>query len=562
MSTSNDNQLTEAMREPVRRGDWVFYLVAGALILFMANYMTLRGYLMEAPEGMAFTGTVDPHQGDLFYHLSLGTQVARGELLLEQKYNGDKIRTRWLVNVLALAIGAMMWLGLSPEVASHVLRNLMAAAMLLVLYHLCAQVLLRRKSRRLAFLVASLGSGLAWLIGGLNHLLTNPGAAPGGGWTTRPGIDSPLRSFTLDGRLMELSHFRLISTEFVAPSVMMLILLFWLRFPRPGSWRSSGAVLKLGLIPLFIGLTHPHDIVNIAAACLLLLLWGMASTPRPPWVTPRVVLLGLPAAPIYVVHWLMMNNEPVLAPYFMIQDMGGTLAMFVGLGLPGLVAAARFPWLLRSEWAVRVLAVASVSCFLLYSLRLPGTGQWYNIHALQVFASLLAVTALERIRAPRIRRAGGVVMAAMVLLAPGNIVMHMAEDISRLELPWSPHFRAKELNQTLGWMYRNLSETSVVLTDLETVVSVPHSTGCRVFIGQPEQTKDYPELARELGWWQKAPANPRLPYLRKHGVTHILQTPKFTDGLTPSKIPALVAAGALKQVHAVGKYALFEVVGD
>ena len=551
---------TEALREPARRRDWVFYLAAGAVILALANGPTIAGYIMPAPEDAEFIGTMDPNYGDLFYHLSFGTQAARGHLLLEQKYNGDKVRTRWLVNVLALATGGLMALGLSVEAASHVLRNAVAAGTLLVLYLLCGQVLLRRSSRRLAFLVAALGSGLAWLLNSLAYLWSGPMAMPVMGWTLRRGPRSPLHPWTLDGRLLELSSFRLISAEFVAPAVVLLILIFWLQFPRPGTWRTNGRVLLLGLIPLLIGLVHPHDMVNVGATVVLLLLWGLASARRPPWITPRLLLLGLPAAPLYLLHLFMMQNEPVLAFNFQLKDPVGTLAIFVGLGLPGLVAAARLPWLLGADWPVRVLALAAATCLLLFAVKLPNTGQWYNIHGLQVFVSLLAVTAIERIRAPRWRRAGQVVVAAMVLLAPGNAVMNMIEDVCRAAAPGSPYFRARDLNTTLAWMYRSLPMTSVVLTDLETVMAVPHRTGCRVAIGMPEQTAGFRELAGELEAWKKRPADPELPFLRKLGISHILMTPALARGMAPEKLPDMRARGQLRAVHVRGKYSVYEVV--
>ena len=196
-------------RESEGPRDWLYYVAVGALVLALANVSTVRGYLSEPP-AHEFIGTSSIYYPDLFYHLSFATQVARGEPLLEQKYNGNQVQTRLLINLPAMVIGSLMWLGLSGEAVYIAVRNLVGCCLLFMIYLLCRRVLLGRATRLIAFTVAAVGSGLSWIPNLVGYFWINPKGQPYDIWAKFSPVWGMLLETWPDAHVLELSTIWLI----------------------------------------------------------------------------------------------------------------------------------------------------------------------------------------------------------------------------------------------------------------------------------------------------------------------------------------------------------------
>ena len=539
-------------------GDGRFFLLAGLAILVLVNLPVVYGYLHPAPPGTRFVGTLDRFPGDMFYHLSFATQVARGKLLLEDKYNANQVRTQAFPNAIFLSIGLAQRAGLSAEAAYHLLRNLTALLLLAGIWCLCGAAIRGRFWRRTAFLLASLGAGFGWLPY-LAGLVQYPNSASDiSAWYDAAVSQNPFFAWFLDGWLLELSPYWLMETEFVAPAVMCLTLVFWAQVVRRDTWQKAGRLTMVALLPAGIALTHPHDVVNLAATLSLLLLWGAASRPRPPWVRWRVLWLALPALPFYAWFAWLLVKDPVLREYASLSDPNSPVGLLGGLGLPAIVLLWRARSLLSRDWPRRMAVVASVTRILLFALPFAITRQYYNLHCLSIFVAVGAVAGLERL-SERVERRRGARRVAWLMLAlcPWTNVAIVAVQLTRLQNPDSSFYVSKDLVRVLAWARWMLPDQAVLLASPTVSRQVPYRVGCRVVLAQTEQTAHYYRVKTRFDRFvERLRTSPDTSWLDEVGVTHLLVDPLLRRRLGKG-LDRLFRLGHLRPLYGAGEFQLF-----
>jgi hypothetical protein len=554
-SSQTDSPAGSSSPAPTDERDRFFFCFVAALFLALINLPALTGYLVAPPVGSRFVGTTDRYPADLYYHMSFATQVARGGWLMEDKYNGSRVRTKAFPNLLFGLIGLAERLGLPADAAYHLTRNAVAIGLLGVVAALTRRVIRSREGRRLGLILATFGSGFAGVLGLSGYVLSGT-HLPYDAWYDAVALPHGLHRWAPDSWVLEFSSFELCSAEFVAPAVMILTLCFWLRAPREESWRSPASILRLGLLPLLIGLTHPHDIVNVFVTSTVLLLWSLLLRQGAPWLSARSLFLILPALPVYLAHAYVLVRDPIIREYAALRDPTSTLQALLGLGLPVMVTCLALPALLRMDWSIRALAVAVLCGLFLFSLPVPLLGQWYNLHGLQVMVSLLAVAAVDRLRsAPSLRRT---LFLLLLALSPWTAVSGAVWQMSRVVRRAPQLFRPVKLFETLAAMRWSVPDSGVVLTDAETAELVPYLAGCRVFFGKPEQTAGYGRSFQEFQDWLEAPSVD-LGFLHRNEISHLLLTPAIAERLGPDRWRALLSNPGLRCEPRAGPYRLCRV---
>jgi hypothetical protein len=532
-----------------------FFLAAGLAILVLVNLPVAWAYLQPAPPGKRFIGAMHDFPGDIYYHMSFATQAARGSLLFEDKYNGAEVRTRAFPNAVFLVVGSTERAGLGDEAAYHLARNLAAVLLLFAIHQLVVGAIETRPWRRVGFLLAPLGAGFGW-IPHLSGLVQYPG--PGGdfaAWYARAVTVNPAFGWVLDGWLLELSPYWLMETEFIAPTVMALVVLFWARFADPRTWSDTKRLALLAALPVAVALAHPHDLVNLGFTTGCLLIWGLCARVRPPWLTWRIAWLAVPVLPCVAwMAWLLVA-DPVLHEYAFLTDPENRLGLVAGLGLPAAVLAWRLRDVLAGSWPLRVVLAAAAACVLLFTLPMLVTGQYYNIHALSIFVAVAAVAALERLARRASRLAVGAA-ALVLLLAPWTNVALVAVQAARVRNPGSDYHVSEDLYRLLERMRRMLPQEAVVLAEPSVSQLVPFKVGCRVVLAQAEQTADFGELEIRF---QEFVARQRtaidLSFLDGVQATHLLIDPELRAGLGDG-LPRFLADRRLQPVLREGEYEL------
>jgi hypothetical protein len=282
-------------------------------------------YALGVAEGRAFSGFLwGVDEGNVY--LAWMRQAAEGEVFLRNQYCLAPENPRFL-NLFFQVGGRLSALtGVTPKVMFHVLRVLGGVFLLGSLYLLVAELTRDRVARWAALLLASLGSGLGWLVVVNDGLWGLRPVDVGTQWQVQPeAVTFP--SLLLNGLFV------------VAMGLMCVVLRYGLRAVRGNDTRS---VIVAGLALLVLGNIHTY---NVFAVHLALVLWiglgawrgglGLRTALRQYAV---IFVLGLPT-----VVWAVYAAQA--DPAFMAKGLTPTPAFrfvdyAVGYGLVGALALA------------------------------------------------------------------------------------------------------------------------------------------------------------------------------------------------------------------------------
>jgi len=517
---------------------WV--LIASTIVLLFASLPTLYAWRL-ADAGHVFTGFAYNNEDGNSYigKMQLG---ARGEWLSRLFYTAEEHQPA-LANPVYILLGKLSAAtGMSLVLTYHLARVALGLVLLLTVYAFLARFTPDVTTRRLAWALTAIGSGMGWLLvllGQSNWL----GAMPLDFWVPEAFVFLVLYS----------------SPHLALAEALLLWSLIWMldSFEQ----RRLGPTWKAGLAAAGMALIVPFYAGVLAAALGAYLLALSIKDRRIPWpMVGQTVLVGAFTAPIVAYNaWVFTANpafrqwgaqNTILSPHplhyllaylpLLIPAVPG--AMLAVRESPGQTGPDRdHRWLLPVAWLLAVPVL----------LYVPFNLQRRMIAAVQVPLALLAARGLvawaqgrTRTRqpgaAPAWRRTG---LAAFVALAALSNVLLVAGSLIEVSRRAPPIFRPAAEIAAIDWLGGHAEPDDTVLSAFETGNLIPARTGIRVFIGHGPETLYFDEKQEAVERFFAAATDDtwRQELLIQYGIAYLFYGPveRVLGAWDPASTPYL-----------------------
>ncbi len=375
-------------------------------------------------------------------------------------------------------------INISPIALYHVARVIASLMMYMALYYLGATIWPHKlRSRRIFFLLVSVGSGLGWFF------------APLMGDPTFPDLSIP-EIFPFFSSLVNI-HFPL-TIACIALIISVLVGTFQPGLKNDPDFKNGG--LLIGVLSFALSLLYPQSLVPLIIAVGLYVVihwfrikhftmrelrwWLVLALPSLPLAAYYMALVTYnPAAAM----WASQNSTPAPSPIIMILGIGVPLL----IALPGIYRALR-QFEQDGDQFVLIWLIA-----IIIVVYLPTSIQRRFAVGLMIPIAYFATRALENFWFHRISRAWR--YRLLVAVVPIMTISYIFPLLSNIPIndenvPIGP-FLPKDYAITFQWLKQNTVTTDVVLASDVVSTWIPGWSGSRVVYGHPYETlnADYKE---------------------------------------------------------------------
>lgn len=461
----------------VGRAEWR-WVVMVCLILLLVGFLPfiLVALARLAQPDWAYMGALHEHQNSATA-LARMKQGEMGNWLVFFTFTPEPHLSALVQPIYALLGQASRFTVNSVTMVFHVVRLIATLIMYLALYQLGASIWTRVRSRRIFFIIASLGSGLGWVV----TLLT--------GETLTPDLASP-HAFPFYASLINVHYPLAIAFMAIIASVLVTVL-------RPSLGESptvqnGGGALLLSMIALAF-LFPEAAIPLVGAFCVgTLVVWGQARRITPhearwlPW-------LIVPALPIGTYYALTLNTNPYVAQW--VQQQGtpyqGIFYLLLGLGLPFLIGISGF-WRAVSRFEAdgdRFMLLWLLWMWLGYLLPIPPHENF--IAGMMLPIAYFATRSLEDFWLRRVpRRFWRWLFVLGVPLLPLSSLLALFVPILPLlnTAPQTNIVLETDYVASFEWLRENTTQNDVILASPDVSLWIPSQVGARVVYGHPIET--------------------------------------------------------------------------
>jgi hypothetical protein len=509
------------------------------------------------PPGRVFWGFVN-NPDDHCVYLAWMRQAEQGHFFLQNLFTGDPHPGRqinlffWLLGLL----GRITHLPLA--LVYHLARFGFGALLLVLAYDLAAFLTEDRSSRRVAFGLTALSSGLGWLF-----------------W---PPADANPLGYPIDTWQPEAVTFLSLYANALfcaAMAAMVGLFLCLLQAQRTGK---RGYVIGAGLLGFLVGNFHSYDVITVAAVwAVYLLATGLAARRAPVPELRQAALAGLIGLPSVLYQYYLLHADPVFQARAAVPTPSPAPQYYLlGYGLLVPLAAVGGWRLLRSDgerrpaaffpvvWAVVGLAVAY----------LPTAFQRKLAEGLHLPVALLAALGavwLGAWLAGRTKRAWVLPALLLLLTTPSN-VRFVARDGNRAvqenvgSTGLHPVFWPREEMEAIGRLHGWVPSAALVQAVPWTSCLIPAMSGRRVWAGHWGETPDFGhKFGAVLHFFDSNTSSDwRRQFLATTGITHLfVGEGDFTDrdeAARKATLASLEREPFLRPVHRLGETILYQVV--
>lgn len=512
------------MKPTITRREIIWVLVWAVLVAAVTVLPYVRAVQLT-PAKYQFTGFIwGVDDGNVY--LSWIRQASEGRWLLRNPYT-IKEQNPHFFNILLVGLGKICAAtGLTPIIAFHAARLAGSVFLLYTFYLLTAELTENRRVRATALLLASVSSGLGWIVYMQVRASDTPLAAEfslhpidvAAGWQAQPEAITFL-SMLLNPLFV------------IAMALLCLVFRYGLRAARDRGLRSTVAC---GLFLLVLGNVHTYDI--LVAYTVLLAWFGLAAIRRElSWRQAvgrygLIALLGLPA-PLWGVYTSHIDpayrakvlENPTLSGSPVDYAIGyGLVLLLAVVGAVYVVRASRRPSGSANDRRVspdlELIVVWAVLGFAL--LYLPVAFQRKMIEGLHLPLCILAALGLDKVVTGAARRwlSPPVVIAIVVILTIPSNVFFVADclehisvnnlDLLRYLVP--PVYLTDDEIAALRWLRDNTSEADVVLSTSLIGSHIPAHAPCTVVAGHWAETLRFGSVLRQVGYFYSSAHSPAL----------------------------------------------------
>jgi hypothetical protein len=488
---------------------WV--LLWSTLIVGLTCLPYLYAYLVT-PDDMQFTGLLsNPIDGNSY--LAKMHQGAQGSWLFHLPYTSEDHDGAFIFTYYLFLGRLSALLGLPLILTYHLARVVNSFSLLFLIYLFVSLFGLDGRSRRTAFLLLSLSSGLGWLAVPFNVLAPDL-------W-----VPEAITFYSIFAN----PHFPL------AVALMLLTFAFIIAPVQVGSKdgqlsRGKETILA-ALSSLLLGIVQPFCVLTVYSVLASYFILRLLKERRLPWPEIlRGMVAGVVTAPIIAYDYYVYTFNPVLHAW---SEQNITLSpplweyalaygFVLALAVGGAVVATRR----QSKADLFLLAWVIVNGLLLYA---PFSLQRRLVTGLHVPLCILASMALSHYVLPRFpspRRA--VILGTLIVLTMlSNLFVLMASMAGAAQQDPRLYLYRDEA-EAMTWLEENTQPTDIVLASPEMGLFIPAWAGNRVLYGHPFETI---EAKKKRAWaetfYRAQTGEPvRQGIIEDHHITYVFYGPR------------------------------------
>ncbi len=536
----------------VARSEWVWVVSVSGLILLAFSVPYLIGVLHSTSQAQ-FSGFLFGLE-DMNSYLAKMRFGARDGWELQLIYTSE-IHQGGLVYLPVLALGKLAaWItgqgaAVSAQaltVAYHIARLLCGLLLLVTIYRFVAEYVSEVWQRRLAWILASVGGGLGWIL-----VFTNPSVKPLSGLPVEWYVPEGFSTLLIYG----LPHLAL------ARSLLLGGWLLLFASVESRDWRRS---LLAGMAWLGMGLCVPFYIalLGILLAAWLTALWIVKR--KIPWQEFMQSLIASVLPVIYLIYnlWLFTSN-PIFAiwssqnilPSPPITDYLLAFGLLIALAIPGAIGLIGS----RPDYRQMLLVIwPAVAAVLVY---LPINIQRRLLEGAIVPLTLLAVCGIVRLTElgrGSLRRF--LIGVTCILLLPSTLLLLAGGVVTAGSEAWPVFHPADEL-AALRWLSQNAKADSVVLSTRDSGMILPAFSSVRVFLGHGPETVHAVEKERMVQEFLSSPqVSLETALIRDYPIDYVwIGPPERELPCHNSLCSTQQSVPGFRVVFSQGEYTIFQV---
>jgi hypothetical protein len=483
--------------------DWLTAALLALAVVSLANLPYLLGYGLARP-GTQFAGILlNPQDSDSY--LAKMHQGYAGRWAYRIPFTSDDHPAAYLGGFY-LALGHLARLcGMSVIAMWHAARAMVGWALCLVVYGFLGRWLPNTGTRRLAYVLALVGSGLGWVL-----LLVGQAE-----WLGALPVDFLMPEAHLFPTLMTFPHFSA-GTLLIVASLQLAERAFETR--RWRFWAAAGAA------NLALAVVYPYLIDLIALVLLFLFVQRGLAAGRPDWRGGGGALLSLLlTAPLFWHYARVLETNGVMRAWAAQAVTPSPHPLHYLLAYGAMLALA-CPTLGRREYALPWLWVLAVA-FLVYA---PLNPQRRFVEGVQVPLALLAAAGLADHWLPRRRARRLAATLVVAVLAASNAYLLVRLSAKTASEQPDPLFRYRDEIAAVDWAGAHLPAGSVLLAAYRTGSFIPSRTDLRTVVGHWAETPNFTERSKLLREFFSRPAEDaawRTAYLADERVDYVFYGP-------------------------------------
>ncbi|MBZ0294429.1 MAG: hypothetical protein K8L99_17835 [Anaerolineae bacterium] len=511
--------------------EWRWVTLAAAILVLLAFtpfvLMTINGV-----SGWQFMGVLHNHRDGATY-LSKMMLGAEGEWLVSFQHTPEP-HTGAMLMMIYVILGHVSGLTSVPIVVLfHVARITATLFMYMALYQLAAAIWMRLRTRRIFFILVSIGAGFGWLF----TIVT-------GGNVTSPDLSIP-EAFPFFSSLVNV-HFPLTLACLALLTSSIITVL------RPGANQQptvQNGGLSVVLLSLALGFLYPQALVPFIGALSLYVLLLSLRQRKITWREVRWLLLViLPVLPLVVYYWTIVSYNPAMAEWNSqnVTSAPSIIALLVGFGVPLIMALPGIYRAIRRFEADgdRFMLIWLVA--MLIAIYLPTNIQRRFAVGMMIPIVYFATRSLEDFwfqhvtsRRWRYRLFGALI--PIISLSP-LLVLYTPILPVLTQNPANSQglFLEREYVGVFNWLERHTNVDDVVLASPLVSLWVPAWVGSRVVYGHPFETLDAKDKLEQVDAWYDGSTDDCSTLLNEWDVKYVILGPEearlgettCTDALT------------------------------
>jgi hypothetical protein len=475
------------MSSAIKRNEWVWVLALSILILALSTIPYLAGVTAPSAD-QEFSGAVFDRQ-DYAVHLATMHLGANGEWAYRLRFTSEPHQAAH-VKMFYIFLGHIARLiGLGIPLTYHLGRWIFGILACAAIYTLMAHLIEDLYWRRLAFLLAVMGSGLGWL-----QLLF--------GWIPIKDI-SPIDFWLIDASIF--FGFQIFPHFAAITALLAGTLVFFYRFLDSRRWRWWLLIALLGLVTQAV---QPYAVILTDFALLGIVLgkwWRERRFPKE--ASLAVVGLGLMQVPLTIYNLYVFQSDPVWRG-FAAQNI--TLSpppiyYLWGFGLFWPLVAIGILQILREKDPPKLGFLAWMGGAFICAY-LPTSLQRRFMHAMTIPLTVVAISGLKDSLLPwlaRLRwanfwlRPKTAALLYIGLASLSSISLSLGTAIFMRLLP-EDRFDPNYLVAAVDWLSTHADRNDFVISGEQTGQLVAARSGLPVYLGHPMETIDYPQKTQQV----------------------------------------------------------------